>query len=376
MTETQIRASQGKPGLGTEGQVEVLALIPARSGSKSVPDKNIRLFRGIPLLAHSIRHAQMSSLITRTIVSTDSPHYAKIAGEFGAEVPFLRPAELAGDLSTDLEVFEHALDWLQREENYRPEICVHLRPTYPTRNAADIDNIVRLLLKAPDLDSVRSVTVAPDTPFKMWFRNESGMLQPVLKSEIEEAHSAPRQRLPPVYVQNACIDAIRCDVIRKRRSMTGVRVYGYVIDHNDDIDTETDFNKAVLKSHLSGAKIDNARQGSRRVVCVDIDGVLATLVPTLQYEEAQPIRPAIEIVNALYNAGHEIILFTARGSATGLDWEAVTERQLQSWGVQYSRLMFGKPAADYYVDDKAMLPEGLLNLLENLGGELGSGPSS
>jgi CMP-N,N'-diacetyllegionaminic acid synthase len=376
MTEKQIRASRGRRSSGTGEQAEVLALIPARSGSKSVPDKNIRQFRGIPLLAHSIRHAQMSSLITRTIVSTDSVHYAKIARKFGAEVPFLRPAELAGDLSTDLEVFEHALGWLEREENYRPEICVHLRPTYPTRNAADIDSIVRLLLNAPDLDSVRSVTVAADTPFKMWFRDESGMLQAVLKSETEEAHSAPRQSLPTVYVQNACVDAIRCNVIRSQRSMTGVRVYGYVIDHNDDIDTEADFEKALLKGHLAGDNSDDAIQVSRRVICVDIDGVLATVVPTLQYQEAQPIRYAIEIVNALYRAGHEIVLFTARGSATGMDWQALTERQLRSWGVQYHRLMFGKPAADYYVDDKAVLPDGLLNLLEDLSVGVSSGPSS
>jgi dTDP-glucose 4,6-dehydratase len=106
---------------------------------------------------------------------------------------------------------------------------------------------------------------------------------------------------------------------------------------------------------------------SRLVFCIDIDGVLATIVPTLQYEQAEPIESTIEIVNQLYEAGHEVVLFTARGSATGLNWQETTERQLRSWGVRYHRLLFGKPSADFYVDDKAMLPEHLKTLVSGLG---------
>lgn len=103
-----------------------------------------------------------------------------------------------------------------------------------------------------------------------------------------------------------------------------------------------------------------------RVICVDIDGVIATIVPKGRYEEAGPIVHMIASVNQLYDAGHEIVLFTARGSATGFDWQTVTQQQLQSWGVRYDRLLFGKPAADFYVDDKAMLPEGLSELASTL----------
>src|SRR2546430_1486167 len=100
----------------------VLALIPARAGSQSIRDKNIRPVAGKPLLVHSIEHAKSSALITRVIVSTDSEEYAKIARAAGAEVPFLRPAEISRDESTDLEVFLHALGWLKKNENYEPEI--------------------------------------------------------------------------------------------------------------------------------------------------------------------------------------------------------------------------------------------------------------
>src|SRR6516164_8690846 len=113
--------------------MKVLALIPARRGSNSLPHKNIRAVGGKPLLAWSVDHALAAKKVTRTIVSTDSPDYAAIARQFGAEAPFLRPEEIAGDLSTDLEVFEHALKWLEVHEGYQPQICVHLRPTHPVR---------------------------------------------------------------------------------------------------------------------------------------------------------------------------------------------------------------------------------------------------
>lgn len=209
------------------------------------------MFQGLPLLAHSVRHARESRRITRTIVSTDSVQYADVARQFGADVPFLRPVEIAGDISSDLEVFQHALDWLAREEGYEPEICVHLRPTSPIRRVSDIDAIVQWLIDHADLDSVRSVTLAAQTPFKMWFRDDAGLLAPVLPTAAKDASSLPRQVLPIVYVQNACIDAVRTRVIREQHSMTGQRVYGYVMSGHDDIDTEEDFQRAAARAGTS-----------------------------------------------------------------------------------------------------------------------------
>ena len=173
--------------------MEVLALIPARSGSKSIPDKNIGRVAGKPLLAYSIEHVLAAPSITRTIVSTDSE-----ARQYEAEVPFLRPAEFAQDLSTDLEVFTHALRWLAEHEGYRPDLCVHLRPTYPVRKIEDIEAVVQILVDHPELHSVRSVAPAPDPPMKMWFRDEDGRLSPVVEAGPRDAHS-----LPPTYLQNA-----------------------------------------------------------------------------------------------------------------------------------------------------------------------------
>ncbi len=138
-------------------QIKILALIPARSGSESIPHKNIRLVAGKPLLAYSIEHALASRLINRTIISTDSQAYAEVARQYGAEVPFLRPSEISQGNSTDMELFTHALKWLEENENYIPDICVHLRPTYPVRKVEDIDKVIQILLDSPGIDSVLEV---------------------------------------------------------------------------------------------------------------------------------------------------------------------------------------------------------------------------
>jgi len=126
---------------------EILAIIPARSGSKSVKDKNIREINGKPMIAYSIEHAKASKLINRVIVSTDSEQYAAIAREYGAETPFIRPAEYAQDTSLDLEVFEHALSFLEEKEAYVPDMVVQLRPTYPIRYVEDIDKMITQMLE-------------------------------------------------------------------------------------------------------------------------------------------------------------------------------------------------------------------------------------
>ena len=331
---------------------EILALIPARSGSKSVVHKNIRLVGGKPLLAHSIEHARGSARITRTIVSTDSADYARIARQYGAEVPFLRPVEFAQDDSTDLQVFRHALMWLREHERYEPEVCVHLRPTFPVRAVKDIDACVDILLENPLVDSVRCVVPAPQTPYKMWLRDTDGLLRPVAPLDLHEPYNMPRQLLPPVFFQNACIDVLRARLVLAESSMSGRTIYGYQMSENFDIDTERELEQAArqLESSPVGPSL-----AEPKTFCFDIDGVIATLVPDNDYRRAAPRERVIRRINALHLAGHRIILFTARGSKTGLDWEGLTRQQLAAWGVQYHELHFGKPAADYYVDDR-MLP--------------------
>lgn len=228
--------------------MEILAVIPARSGSKSVIDKNIRLIDGVPMLAYSIEHALKSKYITRTIVSTDSEKYAEIAREYGAQVPFIRPAEFATDAALDIDVFYHALTYLRDEEGYVPELVVQLRPTYPIRRIADIDSMIQRMLEDTELDSIRCIAPAVEIPQKMWFLSEDddGMIEPVL-NEPFEAYNMPRQQLRKAYYQNACIDVIRSRVILEQKSMSGRKIGGYIMNENFDIDTEEDFLRAKQK---------------------------------------------------------------------------------------------------------------------------------
>lgn len=209
---------------------EVLALIPARGGSKSIPRKNLVVVAGKPLIAWSIEQALASRRITRTVVSTDDPEIAEAARSFGADVPFLRPAELAQDLSTDLEVFRHALEQLRAKEGYRCDLAVHLRPTGPVRRVALIDQAIELMLGHPEAHSLRSVGLAEQTPYKMW-SIVGGALQPLLRIEgMTESYCAPRQSLPAVYWQNGYVDIVRPEVVLEHNRMAGERILPFVVD--------------------------------------------------------------------------------------------------------------------------------------------------
>ena len=337
----------------------VLGLIPARGGSKGIPRKNLLPLAGKPLIVWTIEAALACSRLDRVIVSTDDHKISEISRSYGAEVPFMRPSEISQDSSTDLEVFTHALKWLAENEGYVPDICVHLRPTYPIREIKDIEAVIQMLLDNPNIDSVRSVTPAKVIPMKMWFRGEDGLLSPVVKTEIKEPYNLPRQLLPKTFVQNACIDAVRTRVITELRSMTGLRIFGYLMDDDFDIDTKEQLKEA--EAYLTQDVVDNVAgqcrsltSDERKAFCFDIDGIIATIVPDSQYDLAGPLRNNIHIINSLYEQGHRIMLFTARGSATGIDWTEVTKKQMKVWGVKYHELLFGKPAADYYIDDKML----------------------
>lgn len=332
--------------------MDILAIIPARSGSKSVPNKNIRLIAGKPMLAYSIEHAQKSKHISRIILSTDSEEYAEIGLKYGAEVPFIRPAEYAQDESLDIEVFYHCLSYLKEHENYYPDLVVQLRPTYPIRNPEDIDNIIDLLIASKEADSVRSVAPSAEIAYKMWFKDDDGFMKPIL-TDIPEAYNMPRQKLPVIYYQNACIDVVRGKTILEHYSMTGSNIMGYVMDKNYDIDTEEEFKKAEEYLKITS--------GGNRFV-FDIDGVIANKVSDNDYSHATPNIRMINVINQLYEMENYIVLLTARGYVTGIDWREVTQKQLKKWGVNYHELHFGKPNADYYVDDRMMDIKKLLSM--------------
>ena len=323
---------------------KILAIIPARSGSKSVPNKNIRLINKKPMLAYSIEHAQASKYINRIILSTDSKEYAEIGKKYGAEIPFIRPSQYATDTALDIDVFYHALKFLREKENYIADIVVHLRPTYPWRRVEDIDNMIEIMLSDPTIDSVRSISPSKENPFKMWTMSDDGKLNPI-STDIPECYNAPRQSLPHTYYQNACIDVIRETTILEKKSMTGKNIHGYLMSDNLDIDTEDDLNlTAQLINTVSG----------HQTFCIDIDGVIAITPDTSNYNKSSPNFDNIQKINKLYSYGNKIILFTARGSSTGKDWFSLTQQQMKDWGVMYHELKMGKPAANFYLDDHAL----------------------
>lgn len=335
--------------------MNIVAIIPARSGSKSVPHKNIRKINGKPMLAYSIEHAKQSKYINRVIVSTDSEEYAQIAKEYGAEIPFLRPKEYAQDTSLDIDVFYHVLSQLKEREDYQADIVVQLRPTYPIRNIEDIDQMIEMLLEHKEADSVRSIAPAKEIPYKMWLMDEDGTEIHPLMTEIKECYNMPRQQLPKVYYQNACIDVMRPKSILEEWSMSGKVILGYKMNKNYDIDTEEEFHRAEQYLELTTSK--------KRFV-FDIDGVIAQLSKELDYNSVGPREEMVQVINRLYDLGHTIILFTARGYVTGIDWSRTTEEQLKRWNVKYHELHFGKPNADYYVDDKMLDMNELLTLFQ------------
>jgi CMP-N,N'-diacetyllegionaminic acid synthase len=224
---------------------EILALIPARGGSKGLPRKNVLPLGGKPLIAHTIETALAAELVTRTIVSTDDDEIAEVARAHGAEVPFVRPAELAQDGSTDLDVFRHALEWLAREEGYEPELVAHLRPTNPLRRPGDVDAAVTRMLDDPGADALRSVSWPAQTPYKMW-RQEGDYLVPLVEVPgVAEPYSMPRQQLPEVWWQNGYVDVVRPRTVLELGSMAGRRVLPFVVE---DPGVEIDYAEGLRKA--------------------------------------------------------------------------------------------------------------------------------
>lgn len=227
-------------------QQKVYALIPARGGSKRIPRKNVVEVGGKQLLAWTIEAAQKSRFISRIIVSTDDPEIAAVAKKYGAEAPFMRPKDMAGDLTPDLPVFEHALRWLEREEGVMPAVIAHLRVnTGLFRTAEDMDRGIEMLLARPAYDSVRALVPALLHPLKT-YRLDGENLAPFVPSAaakklsgLVEPFNEPVQKLPKAYAAAGYFSAIKPATILEKHSMTGEKILGYEVPpaHALDIDT-------------------------------------------------------------------------------------------------------------------------------------------
>ena len=237
----------------------ILAVVQARAGSKGLPGKNMRVLLGKPLLAWMIESARRSKRISRLILSTDSPEYASIGRSFGAETPFLRPAEYATDTATDVEVMTHAVSWLKQHEEYEPDLVVRLQPTNPTFPTELIDEGIRMLMEDPPADSVRPIASSPKHPYKMWRWKEDGRsIEPFIAVEstgLKEPYNLSRNILPQVYMQVGAMEVCRTKTLLADRSLAGKVVRGLLVSdllYTVNIDSELDFllAEAVLRQLL------------------------------------------------------------------------------------------------------------------------------
>jgi CMP-N-acetylneuraminic acid synthetase len=227
----------------------VLAVVPARGGSKGIPRKNLQLLGGRPLVAHAVEVGRAAMpLVSRVVCSTDDPEIAAVAASAGAEVPFLRPAELAQDGSEDWPVFVHLLDWLAANQMWVPDLIVNLRPTSPLRTSGHVEAAIRLLLET-GADSVKAVCLARQHPHKMWLRGANSAIEPFLKTpfRLSRGPDVPRAQLEDVYWQNGVVDVTRREVVREQGVMIGRRVAGLVTLPEESIDIDTPMDLALAE---------------------------------------------------------------------------------------------------------------------------------
>lgn len=227
--------------------MKILCLIPARSGSQGIKNKNIKQFKNKPLLSWSIRQAQNSSYKMKIVVSTDSEEYSKIAIKYGGESPFLRPSSISGSLSSDFEMVKHCLDWLLKNQNYIPDIVIQLRPTQPCRKVSDINKCLQIFIDNYEhYDSLRTVVLNNKSPYKM-YQIENQSLKPLFPhiDGIKEPFNQARQLLPDTYLHNGYIDIFKSSVI-SQGTISGNNIYPYIMSPSEtiDIDTDEDWEKA------------------------------------------------------------------------------------------------------------------------------------
>lgn len=225
--------------------MKVLGVIGARSGSRGVPDKNIRPLAGKPLFAWIADAAKQSHSVTRLIMSTDSPRYADLAIEQGIEVPFLRPKELAEDHTPDFDYLYHAATTLRDREGWQADVILRLAPTTPLCRPEHIDACVELLKNDQSADSSRTIASVSKHPYKLWRASTDGYLEPFLSEEhtgFKDAHNMPRQSFPKAF-QHVDVIALRWRTLVEEKSMAGKRVRYHVIPkpYAIDIDTPLDF---------------------------------------------------------------------------------------------------------------------------------------
>lgn len=224
----------------TPAREGVVALIPARGGSKGVRNKNVREVGGHPLIAYSVVAAKLCPAIERVIITTDSQEIADIAVLYGAVVPFMRPAALADDRSPDIDYVRHALEQLQDQEGAQPELIVQLRPTTPLRDPHLMAQAVAAIQARSDTTSLRSVQQLAEPPQKM-MGIEDGLLAGLFPDDLRpEYYNLPRQSFAPAYLPNGYIDIVRSAYVMDSNALYGPNVQAFITPTSLEIDTPED----------------------------------------------------------------------------------------------------------------------------------------
>lgn len=228
---------------------EVLAIVPARAGSKGVRGKNLRPLAGHSLIAYSVVAGLRCKAINRTVASTDSEDLAATARRYGAEVPFLRPAELADDKSPDIDYIRHALEWFEREENWIPDLVIQLRPTTPLRDPLVIASAIAALAPDATADSLRSAHELAESPHKMLQIIDGRFAGFFPDDPRPDYFNLPRQMFPKAYHPNGYVDICRRDQVMQHNTLYGRSIKPFITERSAEIDTEDDF--AFLEWQLS-----------------------------------------------------------------------------------------------------------------------------
>ncbi len=224
--------------------LDIVALVPARSGSKGLKDKNILPLDGHPLIGFSIIAAKQSELINEVYVTTDSKKYCQISETYGATAPFLRPVEISEDMSTDKEFFLHFIEWCRSERNKIPDMIVHLRPSTPLRDFRLIDKAIQRFIDNSKATSLRSCQNTELTPYKMFFENDGYMVPCMVDSKYKESYNQPRQVFPKTYLPNGYVDIIRPVILLNTGLLHGDKILLNLTPATADIDDIGDYTSA------------------------------------------------------------------------------------------------------------------------------------
>jgi len=223
----------------------VLAVIPARGGSKGIPNKNIAPLGGRPLLEYTVNSARQAELIADVIVSTDSEQIANVATSLGAAVPFIRPSELATDDARSVDVVLHSLDFMEQFRGINYEAVAMLQPTTPFRAAGLIDRVIRSVFDNGADSATTVVNVGANHPHRMYTLDEKFHLKPLNDRVFD--HFLPRQSLPPVYLRSGDVYVTRSSILRGRHELLGDSVVGVEVPASTAINIDESRDLAVAE---------------------------------------------------------------------------------------------------------------------------------